>query len=75
MTRPYRVNWARRDARRAAAEAKHAAALADFHGRHRCCQCGEAANVFVVSSVRAAGSLKTKAVTRDYCTDHAPKTV
>jgi hypothetical protein len=58
--------------RKAAIEAKRVAALADFHRRHRCCQCGAAANTIVVSGVRDAGSLKTRAVTRDYCDEHAP---
>lgn len=56
--------------RKAAAEAKHAAALAEFYRLHRCCECGAPANIIVVSGVRAAG--KTKAFSRNYCEQHAP---
>ena len=66
---------ATRAERKAAAEAKHQAALAEFHRVHRCCQCGEPANVIIVRGERAAGSPVTKAVTRNYCHDHAPRAV
>jgi hypothetical protein len=46
--------------RKAAVAAKQAAALADFHARHRCCLCGEAANTIVITSATIATNTRRR---------------
>jgi hypothetical protein len=53
--------------RLAAREQQRVRALAEFHDRHRCCECGEAADVFVITPTPGSS------VTRKYCTAHAPQ--
>jgi hypothetical protein len=61
--------------RKAAAEAKHEAALAEFHASHRCSVCGEAADVIVITRVPdiSRETTRVRAATRCYCHEHAPR--